>query len=344
MNDYKSIKSKQIMKTSIKYIFLICLAMASWHKAHAQTDNLKTLLNNGASWGHLEDFVEVDADNNGTWRGFLFGKPYSGTYTSGDVTGYIMAGKAAASNFNMMNLGYFNEANTSYNNFIQCKNLNNENIQTPVLTILSNSTVGIGNSNPNALLTVGADNASSTALKLDVHGSAHFNNDAGTTDATMTSVTINTDVNVTGCALTVAGPTYIGDWRTIEANKVKTSYINTYNLWVDKGIVSPDFIMTAVTGWADDVFTPGYKLPELKEVEQYIAENGHLSGIPSTAEVKEKGYSVGTLNRNLLRKVEELTLYAIGIEKKTDDLQQQVDEMNGQLKAELEQLKAGMKQ
>jgi hypothetical protein len=334
------------MKTSIKYIFLICIAMASWHKAHAQSSDLKTLLNNGASHPHYEDFVKIDADNTWQYRALLFGKPYDG----GNITGYIMTlrgvgARMGSAGFDKLTLGYYNETNNTYNNFIQCIrfwNLVSYDLASPAVTILSTGNVGIGNTSPNTLLTVGADNATATATLLDVHGSAHFNNDLGTSDATMTSVTINTDTVVKGCALTVAGPTYIGDWRTIEANRVNSDYINTYNLWVDKGVVSPDFVMNDVCDWADDVFTPGYKLPELKEVERHIAENGHLSGIPSTAEVKEKGYSTGALDRNLLRKVEELTMYTIAMEKKADKLQQQLNELQA-LKAELKELKVKMK-
>ncbi len=217
---------------------------------------------------------------------------------------------------------------------------NVETDNTPTM-LVKGSNVGIGNTAPQCALTVGTDNASTTSLQLDVKGSAHFNNDLGTTTATMTKVSINTDTYVPGCALTVAGPTYIGDWNTIESSTVNADYIGTYNLWVDKGVVSPDFVLSDVSEWADDVFEPEYNLPTLKEVEQYVSENGHLHGVPSAKEVKENGYSVAKLNTTLLRKVEELTVYAIAMEKKASNLQQQLDELN-ELKNELKELKTSL--
>jgi hypothetical protein len=47
------------------------------------------------------------------------------------------------------------------------------------------------------------------------------------------------------------------------------------------------------TGWSDYVFAPNYHLRPLTEVAAYIEQNHHLPGIPSAAEVKEKGVSVG---------------------------------------------------
>ena len=53
----------------------------------------------------------------------------------------------------------------------------------------------------------------------------------------------------------------------------------------------------------------------LKEVEKYYTTNKHLPGIPSETEVKEKGYDVNEMNTILLKKIEELTLYVVNLEK-----------------------------
>lgn len=78
------------------------------------------------------------------------------------------------------------------------------------------------------------------------------------------------------------------------------------------------------TGWSDYVFEPGYHLQPLKEVGIYIAENHHLPGIPSDAEVKEKGVAVGEMESKLLAKVEELTLHLIQAEERTRELQERI--------------------
>ena len=64
-----------------------------------------------------------------------------------------------------------------------------------------------------------------------------------------------------------------------------------------------------------------YKLPTLAEVEQFIAENNHLPNVPSAAEVEANGIQLGEMNAVLIRKVEELTLYIIQLEKRLSELE-----------------------
>lgn len=81
-------------------------------------------------------------------------------------------------------------------------------------------------------------------------------------------------------------------------------------------------------GWADFVFDEGYKLPGLAEVENYIKNNKHLPEIPSAAEVEKEGLDVGEMNKRLLQKVEELTLYIIQQDKSISELQEVSKEQN----------------
>jgi hypothetical protein len=73
--------------------------------------------------------------------------------------------------------------------------------------------------------------------------------------------------------------------------------------------------------WCDFVFEDSYKLRPLKEVENFINENGHLPEIPSAAEVEKNGVDVGMMESRLLLKVEELTLYMIDLNKKVETLE-----------------------
>ncbi len=79
---------------------------------------------------------------------------------------------------------------------------------------------------------------------------------------------------------------------------------------------------------ADYVFEENYNLRPLSEVESYVKENKHLPGVPSAAEISEKGMSVSQMSNLLLEKVEELTLHMIELEKE-----------NKALKAEMQMLK-----
>ncbi len=71
--------------------------------------------------------------------------------------------------------------------------------------------------------------------------------------------------------------------------------------------------------WSDYVFEDGYQLRSLKEVEQFISTNGHLPDVPSAKEVTENGQDLGRMDAILLRKIEELTLYIIELEKRLND-------------------------
>ena len=66
---------------------------------------------------------------------------------------------------------------------------------------------------------------------------------------------------------------------------------------------------------ADFVFEEEYNLRELSEVENFIKTNKHLPDIPSATEMEEQGVNLAEMNKLLLQKVEELTLYSIGLEK-----------------------------
>lgn len=74
------------------------------------------------------------------------------------------------------------------------------------------------------------------------------------------------------------------------------------------------------TGWSDFVFEDNYKLMPLQEVEKFIKDNRHLPDIPSEADVKKNGISVGDISSKLLQKIEELTLYVIELKKENETL------------------------
>ncbi|MEK7325830.1 MAG: bZIP transcription factor, partial [Chloroflexota bacterium] len=74
-----------------------------------------------------------------------------------------------------------------------------------------------------------------------------------------------------------------------------------------------------------------YPLMPLSELERSIEEHGHLPGIPSAAQVAERGINVGQMQARLLEKVEELTLYVIEINKQLDGVKRENDLLKGRL-------------
>ncbi len=98
-----------------------------------------------------------------------------------------------------------------------------------------------------------------------------------------------------------------------------------YLLAVDGGIIAHEILIQPCDGsWCDYVFDKNYKLPSLKETEQYIAENHHLPDVPSAQEVKDNGIKVGEMDAALLKKIEELTLYTIELQKQMEIMKDEI--------------------
>jgi hypothetical protein len=110
-----------------------------------------------------------------------------------------------------------------------------------------------------------------------------------------------------------------------------------YKLAVNGGVIA-NAVTVKVYPWADFVFDMDYQLPSLTEVKTYIKENHHLSNIPSAAEIEKSGLNVGEMNKMLMQKVEELTLYLI--EKDEKDTQQKQINLGqaAKLKSQQEQI------
>lgn len=79
------------------------------------------------------------------------------------------------------------------------------------------------------------------------------------------------------------------------------------------------------TNWPDYVFEKEYKLKPLSYVKTFVDENGHLPGVPSAEKIKEDGIPLGEMNRILLEKVEELTLYLLEQDEKIKALESKVN-------------------
>jgi len=105
-----------------------------------------------------------------------------------------------------------------------------------------------------------------------------------------------------------------------------------YKLAVAGNAIAESMTVKLQANWPDYVFKPSYSLTPLSELKIYIDKNQHLPEVPSAAEVEKDGQNLGEMNKLLLKKVEELTLYLIEQQKINQSLQLQIDKLSKQIK------------
>lgn len=140
----------------------------------------------------------------------------------------------------------------------------------------------------------------------------------------------NTATNTNGDQTFVvygSGKTHIGIGRPLA-----TGICANAMLTVDGTILAKEVrvAISTSTHWADYVFEKDYKLMPLKEVEAYIAAHKHLPEVPSSEEVEKNGVEVTEISAVLLKKIEELTLYTIELQKKLEAQQQEINTLKKQ--------------
>jgi hypothetical protein len=101
----------------------------------------------------------------------------------------------------------------------------------------------------------------------------------------------------------------------------KTSQSNpSYKLDVN-GNIRANKVVVNTTG-ADYVFDSAYHLLPPDSLAAYIQEHHHLPGVATALRMKEDGIDIGTNQTILLKKIEELTLYIISLQKQITALKE----------------------
>jgi hypothetical protein len=112
----------------------------------------------------------------------------------------------------------------------------------------------------------------------------------------------------------LSGTGNVGLRTTIPDQKLTVKgKIHAEEIKVDLSVPGPDY-----------VFELDYKLSSLDELKKYLDKC--LPEIPSAKQMEKDGIDLGDMNVKLLKKVEELTLYAI-------DQQKQNDQQNARIAA-----------
>ena len=107
----------------------------------------------------------------------------------------------------------------------------------------------------------------------------------------------------------------------IENNERKLMQLN------NQGLLNVREVKVDLESWPDYVFEKSYKLTPLIEVEKFIKLNGHLPNVPSAKTIESEGVKLGEMNKLLMEKVEELTLYLIEQNKKLLDQNTRIESL-----------------
>ncbi|MCX6304117.1 MAG: hypothetical protein NT040_04040 [Bacteroidetes bacterium] len=139
------------------------------------------------------------------------------------------------------------------------------------------------------------------------------------------------------------GKAYISSELRIGAETGATGY----KLSVHGKIACTEVLVQDISAWPDYVFNENYHLMSLESLEQNIRNNGHLPGFPSAGEVESEGLHLGLMQKQVVGKIEELTLYTIEQGKLLNEqaklLQEQGTALR-ELKQELAELKKQQKE
>ena len=123
--------------------------------------------------------------------------------------------------------------------------------------------------------------------------------------------------------------TRYGPHLVVNRNNGNTSiggtFASGYKLSVDGKIICTELRVNQVADWPDYVFSKDYDLMPVARLDSFIAENGHLPNIPAASEISRSGMDVGEMQRLMMEKIEELSLYIIGQQKQIDELKAKLE-------------------
>jgi len=135
---------------------------------------------------------------------------------------------------------------------------------------------------------------------------------------------------VLNLGLSVAPTGFVGIGTASPDQKLTVKgIVHAQEVRVDLSVPGPDY-----------VFDKTYTLPSLAEVKSFVDQHKHLPEVPSAGEMEKNGVQLGEMNMLLLKKVEELTLYAI--ESKNDWIE--LKKENKDLKSRLEKIETEQQQ
>jgi len=97
------------------------------------------------------------------------------------------------------------------------------------------------------------------------------------------------------------------------------------------GTIRAKEVKVEANPWPDYVFNDDHQLMPLDSLASFVKENKHLPNIAPAKSVEENGVALGELNRQLLQKIEEMTLYLIQQNKGMKILNQEIESLRKEI-------------
>jgi len=185
------------------------------------------------------------------------------------------------------------------------------------LVLNNNGWVGIGTDAPQNKLTIegGSDvgNASGGYLQLGLTASTNMGIDNNEIQARNNGLVSRLVLNNGG------GAVQVGSALTPTG----------YSFSVNGKMICEELKIQASSNWPDYVFKEHYALLNFDELRHFIKTQNHLPNIPDAQSMEAHGIEVGDMQKRMMEKIEELTLYIL-----------QLEDQYKLLKTELQELKS----
>lgn len=102
-----------------------------------------------------------------------------------------------------------------------------------------------------------------------------------------------------------------------------------YKLAVRGKIMAEGLKILLHSSWPDYVFSDTYQLTDLPTLKAFIDVNNHLPGLPKASDVERDGVDLEAINVELLKKLEEMSLYIIQMDERMQVLEKENTELKG---------------